>query len=83
MKIKGITVATHFQKSDRRFSGDYDSVSVLVRTKDGKEFATHYGDHYHDKGHDKAEGFVDAVQTLLGPKIPVLRINVADIEDYE
>ena len=82
MKIKGITVTTHYPKSDPKFQGDYYEVDVAVRAADGREFAAQYGDYYHDKGHDKVEGFVDAVQTILGPKIPVIRYNVADVEDY-
>lgn len=83
MKIKGVTITTHYQKSDKKCWGDYYSVDVLVRADGGREFAAHYGDYYHDKGHDKVEGFLDAIQTLHGPKIPVIRRDVADIEDYE
>ena len=80
MKIKGITVSTHYSKADPDYSGDYCEVHVEVRATGGMEFAMQYGDHYHDKGWERAQGFVDAVQALHGPKIPVIRYNVADIE---
>lgn len=86
MKIKGITVTTHFQKRDTTFQYDYYSIDVRVRAIEkgtDREFAFSYGDQYHDKGQDKAQGVIDAIQTLHGPQIPVLRVNAADIEDYE
>lgn len=83
MKIKGITLTTHYPKNDPKFEGDYDSIDILVRASDGWEFAIQYGDYYHDKGYEKAQGFVDAVQTILGPRIPLIRRNVADVEGYE
>ncbi len=81
MNIKGITVITHYPKSDKKCEGDYYDVEVFVKEAH-QEFAMQYGDYYHDKGHDKAQGFVDAIHTLFGDKISVIRYNVADRPDY-
>jgi hypothetical protein len=82
MKIKGITVTTHFPKSDPKCYGDYYDVDIVVRADEKLEFGMQYGDHYHDKGHDKAAGFVDAIHTLFGSKVPVIKRNIADREDF-
>ena len=81
MKIKGITVTTHYPKSDKRCEGDYYDVDIMVKADNKQYFAMQYGDHYHDKGHDKAQGFVDAIHALFGSSVPVLRYNVSDRED--
>ena len=81
MKIKGITVTYHYSDADPKCGGDYYDVDVRVEAEDGRWFAAQYGDWYHDKGSAKAYGFVDAVLTLHGPKIPVVRIKLADRED--
>ena len=77
----GVTVTTHYPKSDKQMYGDYYTVSIRV-TRGKMTYAMEYGDHYHDKGQAKAEGFVDALKILFGSKFPVIRHRVADQEDY-
>jgi hypothetical protein len=80
MKIDGITFTIHFPKSDKNCNGDYYDVDVVVHAGE-RTWGAQYGDSYHEKGYERAEGFIDALQTVLGPKIPVLRIHVNDRED--
>ena len=78
----GITVTTHYQKSDTECGSDYCDVHIDVTVKD-KRYHMDYGDAYHDKGHEKAEGFVDALKIVFGSKFPVIRVDVADREDWD
>lgn len=77
----GATVTTHFPKSDKDMYGDYYDVTINAYIN-GKMYSAQYGDSYHDKGWEKAEGFVDALKMLYGPKFPVLKLRSADREDY-
>lgn len=80
-QIKGITITTHYPKTDQEMWGDYYDVTIHVACGD-MLFHMDYGDSYHDKGMEKAEGFVDAIKLLYGDKIPILRLRAADREEY-
>ena len=79
-KVNGVTITTHFPKSDKDMFGDYYDV-IVDAYLDDDEYHIGYGDHYHDKGLDKAAGFVDALRLLYGQKLPVLNIRVADRDE--
>ena len=81
-ELFGVTVTTHYPKSDPEMWGDYYDVDIYISAPDGREYGMQYGDHYHNRGIDKAEGFVDALKTLYGDKLPVLKVRLADREDY-
>lgn len=78
----GVTITTHFYKTDPEMWGNYAGVSVHATFPDGSVIAQDYGDAYHDRGYERANGFVDALTAIYGSKFPVLRINLADREDY-
>ena len=81
VKIHGVTVTTHYPKSDKEMWGDYYDITINVACGDVM-LHMDYGDSYHDKGYAKAEGFVDALKLLYGDKIPVLNLRAADRDDY-
>ncbi len=73
--MKTLKIVTHYFEEDSQFHGDYAGVEVLL---DGAKLVE-YGDAYHDRGLDKAQGFVDAVVSLLGAaNVAVTREQVAD-----
>lgn len=80
-QIRGVTVTIHYPKSDKEMWGDYYGVTIDIACGD-KRFHMAYGDSYHDKGLEKAKGFVDALKTLYGDKIPFLELRAADIDDF-
>ena len=81
VKKEGVTVTTHYPKSDKNKDGDYYDVTVDATVLE-QQYHWEYGDSYHDKGREKAEGVVDALKTIYGKKFITLKISVADREDY-
>lgn len=79
-ELKGITVTTHYPKTDPKMQSDYYDITIDVRGK-GWDGAMQYGDYYHDKGYEKAEGYLDAMQLVYGTRFPILKIRIADREE--
>lgn len=77
----GVTITTHYPKSDKTMGGDYYDVTVDFRVAK-VDYRLEYGDYYHDKGTEKAEAVVDCLRALFGSKFPVIRAQAADREDY-
>lgn len=74
MKLKQVT---HYPKSDPDCDGDYYDIELLSETG---MVIVEYGDYYHEKGEEKMEGFIEGVEWVLGEKVKVERVDVADRE---
>ena len=75
----GVTVTTHYPKSDPEMQGEYSDVTIDVYMNN-QHYRLEYGDAYHDKGWERAMGVVDGLK-LFNTRLPVLKIRVADRED--
>jgi hypothetical protein len=74
MKAK---IVTHYEKSDKKFMGDYSDIELFIDDKLVKTF----GDYYHDKGSEKVEAFIEGVEWATGASLKVTKKQVAD-RDY-
>lgn len=73
MKLKQVT---HYSKGDPSCYGNYYDIELL---SESGMVIVEYGNH-HDHGEEKIEGFVEGVEWVLGEKVKLERVDIADRE---
>lgn len=72
-------IIEHFEKGEG-VNGDYDQVTVHVKSGDVWVKKATYGDYYHDKGCQRALGFIDGYASANRVQPSYVREY---IDDYE